>query len=258
MTKAKDSRLGILSTIDTKTKVLALIALVAEALFLGSLSTLRGDQALYALITCAAILVVTIVGIVIVEVMETRISRTSTGQLVPSPLTPRSDFLNEVINSAIQTVCRAVSLPLTPQDAKLRVFIFRKDGNQLVCSHHWSQDPVKEQVGKLRFELNSETAKRVAVVRAAIDETICRTPVRPLPKGLPGVTGDVSDDLSFVLAAPIRRNEGGIWGTVDFDTASDRGQALLLTEVSNQVMFQLARHLQVIFSLANEKSTAIA
>jgi len=258
MAKAKESRVGILSTIDTKTKVLALIALIAEALFLGSLTVLPSDQTLYALITCAAILVVTIIGIVIVEIAETRISSTTSHQLIPSPLTPRSEFLNELINSAIQTVCRAVSLPRTPQDAKLRVFIFRKEGSQLICSHYWSQDPVKEQVGKLRFELNSEVAKKVAVVRAAVDEKICRTPVAPLPKGAPGITGDVADDLRFVLAAPIKRNDGNIWGTVDFDTASEEGQALLSTEVSNAVMFQVARHLQVIFSLSDERHAAIA
>lgn len=258
MAKATESRVGILSTIDTKTKVLALVALIAEALFLGSLIVLPVDQVLYALITCAVILVVTIIGIVIVEIAETRISGKARDQLTPSPMTPRSEFLNELVNSAIHTICRAVSLPRTPQDAKLRVFIFRKEGTQLICSHYWSQDPVTEQVGKLRFELNSEVAERVAVVRAVVDERICRTTVAALPKDAPGVTGDVADNLRFVLAAPIRRNDGSIWGTVDFDTSSEDGQALLSTEVSNAVMFQVARHLQVIFSLSDERHAAIA
>jgi hypothetical protein len=108
---------------------------------------------------------------------------------------------------------------------------------------------VTEQVGRLRFDLNSNVAKKVAVVRAALDDRICRTDVAPLPPGLNGVTGDVADDLNFVLAAPIKSKDGGIWGTVDFDTSSSDGQALLSNDVSNAVMFQLARHLSVIFTL---------
>ncbi len=249
---------GILATVNTKTKVLGLIALVAEALFLGALAVLRDQQLLYALLACAAILVVTIIGIVVVEVTEVRAARPNPNVLTPSPLTPRSDFLSELINSAIQTVCRAVSLPQTPQAAKLRVFIFRKENSQLVCSHFWSQDPVTEQVGKLKFDLNSEVAKKVAVVRAALDDRICRTVVEPLPAELRGVAGDVSDDLTFVLAAPIQDSKGVVWGTVDLDAASEAGRALLQTEVSNAVMFQLAKHLSVIFGLGHQPQGAIS
>ena len=247
----------ILANVNTKTKVLGLIALVAEALFLGALTVLRDQQLLFALFACAGILVVTIVGIVVIEVTEARASQSDRNRLTPSPMTPKSEFLGEIINSAIQTVCRAVSLPQTPQAAKLRVFIFRKDNDQLVCSHYWSQDQVTEQVGKLRFSMNSDVAKKVAVVRAALDDRICRTTVEPLPEGLPGVAGDVSDDLSFVLAAPIKDSKGAIWGTVDFDTSSEAGKTLLSTEVSNAVMFQLAKHLSVIFALEQPSQGAI-
>ncbi len=248
---------GILANVDTKTKVLGLIALVAEALFLGALTILRDEQLLFALYTCAGVLLLTIIGIVIVEVTEASVTRFNANRLNPSPLTPRSEFLNEVINSAIQTVCRAVSLPQTPQSAKLRVFIFRKEHNQLVCSHYWSQDPVTEQVGKLRFDLTSEVATRVAVVRAVTDEKICRSSIEPIPANTQGVIGDVSDELKFVLAAPIKDIENNIWGTVDFDTSSDTGKALLSTEVSDAVMFQLAKHLSVIFELEHQWQTAI-
>ena len=164
MSEDKKEWAGILANVNTKTKVLGLIALVAEALFLGALTVLRDQQLLFALLACAGILIITIIGIVIVEVTEARAVRPDRNRLTPSPLTPRSDFLGEVINSAIQTVCRAVSLPQTPQAAKLRVFIFRKDNDQLVCSHFWSQDQITEQVGKLRFSLNSDVAGKVAVV----------------------------------------------------------------------------------------------
>ncbi|MCK9200617.1 MAG: hypothetical protein M0P59_15035 [Gallionella sp.] len=242
----------ILAKVNTKTKVLGLIALVAEGLFLGALTILREERLLFALYACAAILLVTIIGIVIIEVTETRTFKPDANRLTPSPLTPRSSFLDDVINSSIQTVCRAVSLPQTPQSAKLRVFIFRKKGSQLICSHYWSQDPVTEQVGKLRFDLTSEVAKKVAVVRAATDEKICRTSVEPIPENAQGITGDVSDELKFVLAAPIKDGEGNIWGTVDFDTSSDTGKALLSTEVSDAVMFQLAKHLSIIFALESK------
>jgi hypothetical protein len=248
----------ILANVDTKTKVLGLIALVAEALFVAALAVLRGQYALYALCACATILVVTIIGIVIIEVTENRARSPQGGPLTPTAGTPPSKLLNELINSAIETVCRAVSLPQTPQGAKLRVFIFRKEGNQLVCSHCWSQDPVKEQVGILRFDLNSAVAKRVAVVRAAVDDHICRTAVEPLPPDLEGSTGDVTDNLAFVLAAPIKTEGGEIWGTVDFDTASEEGKAILSAEVSNAVMFQLARHLSVIFELEPQQQKGTA
>jgi hypothetical protein len=149
-------------------------------------------------------------------------------------------------------VCRAVSLPETPQSAKLRVFIFKREDDWLVCRYHWSQDPVREQVGKLRFQMTAENAERVAVVRAFRDERICRTTISPLPKDARGVTGDVDDNLTFVLAAPILDAKGTLWGTVDFDAATEKGKALLSTEVSDAVMHQLARHLQVIFSFQTE------
>ena len=249
MSENKREWTNIIAKLDTKTKVLGLIALVAEALFLGALTVLRDQQLLFALLTCAGILIIAIIGIVVVEVTEARVARSDPDRLTSSPMTPKSDLLDEMINSAIQTVCRAVSLPRTPQAAKLRVFIFRKDNDQLICSHYWSQDPVTEQVGKLRFTINSDVAKKVAVVRAAVDGRICRTNVVPLSADLNGITGDVTDNLTFVLAAPINDSAGAIWGTIDFDTSSEEGKVLLSTEVSNAVVFQLAKHLSIIFAL---------
>jgi hypothetical protein len=62
-----EARGGLLKSIDTRTKVLALVGLIAEALFLGSLVALPSHHALYALITCAVILVVIVLGIVFLE-----------------------------------------------------------------------------------------------------------------------------------------------------------------------------------------------
>ena len=154
----------------------------------------------------------------------------------------------------LETVCRAVSIPETPESARLRVFIFRKDGTQLTCSHYWAPNPVRELVNRLHFEINSGVAKDVAVVQAVIDERITRTKVKPLPAYMKKVTGEVSDELTFVLAAPIRRADGSIWGIVDFDAGSDKGKNLLLTDVADAALFQLALHLQVFFSLSADVS----
>lgn len=70
-----EKRMNILQAIDSRTKVMALIALIAEALFLGSLATLPSSETLYALIACAVILIVTLGGIVLVEVTEIRTKR---------------------------------------------------------------------------------------------------------------------------------------------------------------------------------------
>lgn len=170
--------------------------------------------------------------------------------LKASPLTPDSPILKALIESSLEMVCRAVSLPQTPQAAKIRVFIFKKEDDWLVCRYQWSQDPIREQVGKLQFQISADNAQRVAVVRALRDERICRTAVAPLPSDSHGA-GDVDDSLTFVLAAPIFAETGAVWGTVDFDAATDGGQALLSTEVSDAVMHQLARHLKVVFNLQN-------
>jgi hypothetical protein len=169
--------------------------------------------------------------------------------LLASGLTPSSVILEGLITSSLETVCRAVSLPHTPGSARIRVFIFKKEEDSLVCRYYWSQDPTREQVGKLRFNISSETAKTVAVVRALLDQRVCRTPVTHLPKPLLNVSGDVDDNLSFVLAAPIFDETGAVWGTVDFDTARDAGMAMLSTEESSAVIHQLAKHLQIVFKL---------
>lgn len=72
---SNENRMNILQAVDSKTKVMALIALIAEALFLGSLAALPASETLYALIACAVVLIVTLGGIVIIEVAEIRTKR---------------------------------------------------------------------------------------------------------------------------------------------------------------------------------------
>lgn len=249
---AEEERKGILQALYTRTKVLGLTALIAEALFLGAAILLPEDQVLYALIVCATILVITILGIVRIEISVHKNPPTAVPKLMPSQLTPDSPLLKELIDSAIQSMCRAMSLPQTPEQAKLRIFIFRKEGNQLICSHYWAPNPVKEMVGELRFGINAEVAQKVAVVKSVINSSIARTEVNPLPHNLKGMHGEVTDELSFVLAVPIFKTDGSIWGTIDFDAGNDTGKKLLETEVSDAAMFQLSQHLKVILSLPEE------
>jgi hypothetical protein len=108
MSEAKWS--GILQTLDSRTELLGLITLIAEALFLGAAALLPREQVIYALIVCALILIVTIVGIVRIETADRGGRAATVTDLVPSSLTPDSPLLKELIDSAIQTMCRAVSL----------------------------------------------------------------------------------------------------------------------------------------------------
>lgn len=245
---AEEKRKGILQALDTRTKVLGLIALISEGLFLGAATWLPENQVLYALIVCAVILVVTILGIVRIETFAHKIPPIRNH----SQLTSDSPLLKELINSAIETTCRAVSLPETPEQVKLRVFIFRKVGNQLTCSHYWAPNPVKKMEGDLRFDINAEVAQKVVVVESVINSSIAKTQVMPLPDNMKGVHGEVAVDLSFVLAVPIYRIDGNIWGTIDFDAGNEAGKKLLESENSDAAMFRLSQQLRAILSLPEE------
>lgn len=166
----------------------------------------------------------------------------------PSLRTPTS-LLNELVNGALQTVCRAVSLPQSPEAVRIRAFVFEKRDAQLVCSHYWAPNPAKEMVGKLKFDITPEVAKRVAVVRAVISEQVTRTKISPLPGALERSSGEVAEDLSFVLAVPIFNDDSSVWGVVDFDALSPEAEMILSTKVSDAIMFQLAQHLKIILSL---------
>jgi hypothetical protein len=168
--------------------------------------------------------------------------------LTPSALTPGSPILKKLMEGAVETVCRGVSVPQNPETAALSAFIFRLENRDLVCTHYWSPSPRKEQVGILRFAMSDEVAKKVIVVKAAMDKGPCRTLASSLVGNRSGITGEI-DDINFVLATPILNEDGTVWGVVDFDSKNEVGQSLLKTDVSDVVMYNLARHLRLIFSL---------
>ena len=230
---------------------LAVGFIAAYLISLISVFWLFGDNTLNVLIVClVSITALAGASVTIFRYQQAQTLNDST--IRPSPLTPDSPILSSLIQGAIETVCRGVSVPQTPETAGLRAFIFQLRGNELVCSHYWSPNPTREEVGITKFALTRELADEVAVVRAALDKNPCRTAVAPLADNLEGVSGSIDAELNFVLAAPILNKDGTIWGVVDFDSGNDVGEALLKTTVSDSVMYNLAEHLRLIFSLTEE------
>jgi len=241
-----EDRVALLSTLDTRTKVLGLFLLVVEVLFgITALTALPKEQVWMAVVVAGAVLVCFVVAIAIIEVQTAR-AQQEAGRVEASPLTPYDKIMNDIVRSTLETICRAVSLPQTPESANLRVFIFRKEDEWLVCRYYWAPNPVGEEVGRLRFPINIKSAEEAAIVRCVLEGTITRTTVDTLSLPLEHQAGEVDPNLRFVLAAPIVTPNGDAWGTVDFDTSTETGEVLLSTDVSKSAIYQLARHLQVI------------
>jgi hypothetical protein len=238
----------------TELGILALVLLIVETLTAIALNGLPESSKTQALYFGGAVLLLVVSGMIMVLVRREKAPPTQ--GIRPSPLTPDSPILNSLVNSFIETVCRAASLPETPESAKLRVFIFRCKKDWLVCSHYWAQNPVREEVGSTQFQMTPEVAQKVVVVRAAMNRTVSRTPVEKLPVGMPGVSGPVEDGLQFVLAVPVFDKAGQLWGVADFDAGNQTGANLLQTEVSNAAMFQLANHLSIMVDLPAQISAA--
>jgi len=170
-----------------------------------------------------------------------------------SQLSSQTNVLNILVRHSLETVCRAMGMPSTPEQASLRLFIFRKEGDELVCRHFWDPNPSDEEVGITRFHIDEETAKKVIVVRCFLDRKTRRTKqeeegqgadVDSLGKDFKGVEGKIKPDLGYVLAAPIRNEDGSIWGVVDFDASNEIGKERLQTELAGTVMMSLVRQLR--------------
>jgi hypothetical protein len=202
----------------------------------------------------AAFFVVALVLLVLLEWLENK--KTDGEGVSGSPLTPEDPLLKSIVIGVMHTVCRGVTVPRTPEEAKLRAFIFRKQGEALVCTHFWAPESmiVKEHVG-LNFPLERKLADRVAVVRAYFDGEPARTPVEEFSEDEAGVIGEISDEINFVLAVPIFSDESrsNIIGVVDIDSSNEIGQALLASSVSDNVMWHLAEHIRLLFSLTEPR-----
>jgi hypothetical protein len=164
----------------------------------------------------------------------------------------RSMKLYKLVENSLETVCRAMSVPTTPEQASLRAFIFRKEDDELVCRYFWDPNPSDEEVGRTRFAIKREAAAKIVVVRCYLDNTMRRTEgstedqVRPLPAGFKEAKGNIKPDLRYVLAAPIRDRDDKIWGVVDFDASNENGKGRLQTECSNTVIMRLATQLSAV------------
>ena len=164
----------------------------------------------------------------------------------------KSRQLGLLVTEALETICRLLGAPVTPEQASLRAFIFRKEGEELVCRYFWDPDYSEEQVGRTRFRIDEVTASKAVVVRCYLTNKPQRTEideiegssVSPLPKDFKGMKGKIKPTLEYVLAAPIRNEDDTIWGVVDFDASNRIGRRLLHKEkISNAIIRQLAKHL---------------
>jgi len=245
--------LAALNSLHPRTRAIAFFLVVVELIFGASvfgtsaISHLATSVFVVTVITLGVILIVSVVAIYKLE--RTASDDEAPVALSPSNATPSSEILDALVNSTLQAICRATSLPMSPDDAKVRAFIFQVEGNELICKYYWALNPTSEKVDLTRFPLTAEAAKTVAVVQCALEDRIVRTPVRPLPDTLSSDGGAVEPDLAYVLAAPIHDRNRAVWGTVDFDTSSRIGEERLSTPLADAAVFQLTQHLQVILSL---------
>jgi hypothetical protein len=240
-----------LSSLSERTRTIGFLLVVTDSIFgacifAGAISARLTDlEFTAAVVTLGVILVGSVVAITIIE----KAASAQPG-VTPSGRTPSNPMLNTLINGTLEMVCRATSLPQTPESARLRAFIFKVEGQQLVCRYFWAPNPTKEQVGITSFSLHGDESKEYVVVQCANSGEITRSPVRPLSaEAQASSTGPVDENLKFVLAAPIFQEDKRVWGTIDFDASTDTGESLLSTDISDAAMFQLAQYLQVLFSL---------
>ena len=253
---------GVLRTLGPRTRTLALLLLVVESVFGASVfsaavvSNLSTTGFVVSVIGLIVVLLAAVAAITAIELAVERNKGGPSAPLRPSEETASSDVLDALVNSTLQMMCRTASLPLAPDKSRMRAFIFRLEGAELVCRYYWALNPTSEKVGITRFPLTESAARKVAVVRCALDRKVTRTPVQPLSAGDGHVSpgSEVAEDVRFVLAAPIFDKDGKLWGTVDFDTSNEVGRKRLLTEESDVAIVQLTQHLRVILSMAVDEA----
>ncbi|MBW1295414.1 nucleotide-binding protein [Aquimarina litoralis] len=152
-------------------------------------------------------------------------------------------WIDELVKGALRVSCKALSTPTEFANAGLRAFIFKIEDDELVCSNYWSQYPVREVAGFLRFKITEETKTKIVVVRAAFEKRVCGQEVEPLTESIKGVQGEVEEELKYILAAPIVAPDGSVWGTVDIDTTTDSGMRILKGALTENVLFELGKHI---------------
>jgi len=148
-----------------------------------------------------------------------------------------------LVTNMLKNVCTALAAPNSAENTKLRAFVFKKVGERLICKYFWAPQQTEEVVDELKFDINIETQKQVAVVKAAVKKKACAAHVTVLPDDLDGYEGKVDKSLCFVLAAPILGPNREVWGTVDFDASSETGETILSHEIARSILFDLGKNL---------------
>lgn len=259
----KKSWVNIIRNIYSRTQLLALITLIGEALFIffwfnNEPDSENGVSKLSILLAALSFLIISLLSIVYLELKENNTVLEPTGETEgKSP-----DFLENLIEGALEAICLAVSLPQNAIDLGLRVFIFKKENDDLVCRYAWASQTTEEVVGKLRFRISDQSSREIAVVQSAMNRSIEKRAILPLTDELKNsgqIQGKVDKDLKYVIATPIYKeidnNNNGLplWGIVDFDTTTEFGKKILQEKTSEAALFKLAALLSKLFELEEGK-----
>ena len=178
------------------------------------------------------------------SVLRQGVRERSTGVQVLSSA-DRDPLFEEILRSSLHVICRAASLPATPSEAKLRVFIFRYQNKQLVCTHFYDADQAEEVVGETCFDVSPKIAKKIVVVEAFLKKRLTRRVLKSTGEGTPGVHGKLSSDIKGVLAQPIMK-DGEPWGVVDFDAGTEVGLRMIESEKAGAAIYAIASHLALL------------
>ena len=256
MAKNGEARSTILGSISNNTKLLALIALIAEGFFIAAL--LKGGDGLdstLVIVVAAIFLILIFLAIVYLEHLNHK------KPISTSSLSEDDDrvliFVDHLVKAALETVCRAVSLPNKPEQIGIRIFIFKKEGEDLICRFYWSETRVIEMIrGEgLRFKIDNKSAQEITVVKSVLSKELEEMYIEPLSEDLLDselVRGDVESSLKYVLAIPIFKEDGTVWGIVDFDASTDIGVNTLRQPKSRETMLTLSQLLSKMFELEEE------
>ncbi|WP_420581603.1 hypothetical protein [Reichenbachiella sp.] len=248
----KANRLNLLTSISTRTQLLALIAIIGEGLFIYAFKSVQQDEK-FGVAAMALVFLITI----FTSIVYLELNSSKGFGATPETDKKASKFLNNLVLAALETVCRAVSLPADPGAIGIRVFIFKKEDDELVCKYSWSQNPVEEVVNKLKFKISQNSSREVAVVKSALNRKIEESEIKPISENLKlngEVVGDIDNQLTYVVAAPIYSSDNKIWGIVDFDTSSEVGMETLQKDSSKATMFKLASLLSTMFDIEMNQS----
>jgi hypothetical protein len=163
---------------------------------------------------------------------------------------PRELTVRSLVDKSLQIACEAISNPFMAVESTIRAFFFKLENSSLKCKHYWAPKPIIESQ-KTAFEINDETEKQVAVVMAFKRKQAIGVSISVLPKYMEGVHGAVDNNLCYVLATPIYDSQGEVWGVVDFDASTPRGENILRRETTSDTLFQLGRLIYAIHTSFN-------